>query len=72
MRVLYRDDEELILKEVMSLTVKGGYVVIESTTGDKRTLLKAHDSWSDADLEALIRRHAANPFIDIEPVTQAR
>ncbi len=72
MRVLYRDDEELILKEVMSLTVKDGYVILESTVGDKRALLKAHDTWSDADLEALIRRHAADPFIDIEPISRAR
>ncbi len=72
MKVLYRDDDELILKEVLSMTVKGNYIVLESETGDKRTLLKAHDSWSNEDLEWLLRDNAAEVFIDIEPISRTK
>ena len=72
MKVLYRDDDELILKVVLSMTVKDNYVVLESETGDKRTLLKAHDSWSNEDLEWLLRHNAAAAVIDIEPISRAK
>ena len=72
MKVLYRDDDELILKVVLSMTVKGNYIVLESETGDKRTLLKAHDSWSNEDLEWLLRDNATEPFVDIEPISRTK
>jgi hypothetical protein len=72
MKVLYREDDELILKEVLAMSVKGEYVVLESETVDKRTLIKAHDSWSNEDLELLLRANAAGSFIDIEPISRAK
>ncbi len=65
MRVLYKDDGDLILKKVESVTVGGRQVLLESISGDKRQHIVPHDSWSQSDLEALIRSQAGAPLLDL-------
>ena len=71
-RVLFVDDEELILKEVVSIQVGHGQILLEAVHGDKRTHIVPHSSWDNDDLAALLRERADQPVIDFEPLSRPK
>jgi hypothetical protein len=72
MRVLFRDDDELVLKEVEVVRVADGRILLESTSGDPRVHVMPHNSWDTEALESLVRGHAREEFIDLEAISAPR
>lgn len=71
MRVLFFEGDELILKDVDTVQAGHGQLLIESSSGDKRTHLKPHHTWTQEHLEALVRASASNAVIDLTSVRKA-
>lgn len=68
MRVFYREDDELILKEAVAVSVKRGQVLIEASSGDKRALIKPHHTWSEEQIENFLRAQATESLVNLEPL----
>jgi len=69
MKVLFRDNEDLVLKEAQQLSVGRGQILLEADFGDKRTHLIPHPSWTNKALERLLREQANRAVIDLEPIS---
>jgi len=65
-RVLFVDGEELVLKEVISIQVGRGQILLEADSGDKRAHIVPHSSWTNDDLVARLRAQAHQPVVDLE------
>lgn len=68
MRVLYIDGDDTILKEVVTVTVGGGQIVLEATSGDKRHNIVPHHTWTNDDLVRAVTAQGAADLIDLRSV----
>jgi len=68
MRVLYVDGDDTILKEIVEMTVGGGQIVLEATSGDKRHNIVPHHTWTHDDLVHIVTSQGAGDLIDLRSV----
>ncbi len=68
MRVLFVDGEELVLKEVISIQVGRGQILLEADSGDKRAHIIPHSSWTNDDLVVRLRAQAHQAVVDLEAI----